>query len=69
MAFRTWIDHYTFSLAKTTNRMNSPLIVGISKFKIDTEYIPIFIPEIAQSIGTDAYPDKINNTSFLLQCL
>ena len=61
-----------YSPAKTNIRMNSPLIsdtenydLCISKFKIDTECVPIFIPEMEQPIDPADYPDGVNNTLFL----
>ena len=60
-----------FSPAKTTIRMNSPLITDtdsydlcISKFKIDTECVPIFIPEMEQPVTEKEY-DDINTTPYL----
>ena len=62
---------YFYSPAKTNIRMNSPLITDtdsydlcISKFKIDTECVPIFIPEMEQPVDVAAYAD-INTTPFL----
>ena len=47
--------HHFFSKAQTEIRLNGPLItdpmnydLAISKFKIDTECVPVFIPEMAQ---------------------
>ena len=47
--------HNFFSKAQTEIRLNGPLItdpmnydLAISKFKIDTECLPVFIPEMAQ---------------------
>ena len=52
--------------------MNSPLIsdtenydLCISKFKIDTECVPIFIPEMEQPVDPADYPGGVNNTPFL----
>ena len=60
-----------YSPAKTNIRMNSPLITDtdsydlcISKFKIDTECVPIFIPEMEQPVTEKEY-DDINTTPFL----
>ena len=60
-----------FSPAKTTIRMNSPLMTDtdnydlcISKFKIDTECVPIYIPEMEQPVDITDYKD-INTTPYL----
>lgn len=49
---------HNYSVAKTEVRMNGPLITDptnydlcISKFKIDTECLPVFIPEMRQPQG------------------
>lgn len=52
--------YHNYSKAETEIRLNGPLIadpcnydVAISKFKIDTECIPVFIPEMAQPQAAD----------------
>ena len=49
--------HNFFSKAQTEIRLNGPLIsdpmnydLAISKFKIDTECLPVFIPEMRQPL-------------------
>lgn len=51
------VNNYTKAI--TSIKLNGPLISGpgkydlaISKFKIDTESLPLFIPEIEQSVKT-----------------